>query len=126
MEHRFHPRATVETEAVVFNRGAPVASCLTRDLSLGGTFIRSGPLNLGRNTPLELELVLRTGEGVERHRVSAYVVHSGADGSGLSFLNADSGVRAAIRTAQHLANTDNDPSRARTADTPPAILLMGA
>lgn len=125
MEHRFHPRATVEAEAVIFNRGTAAAIGRTRDLSLGGAFVRTGTLNFGRNTPLELELALRTAEGVERHRLAAFVVHSGAEGIGLMFLSANADVRAAIRTAQHLASSDNAPPWARTADTPPEIRLMG-
>ncbi|MEJ2509248.1 MAG: PilZ domain-containing protein [Gammaproteobacteria bacterium] len=124
MEHRFHPRSAIEIETVVFHRGVPAAICQTRDLSLGGAFIRLGPMNLYRHTPVELELALDTGGLVESHRLPAFVVHSGPQGAGLMFLNVHREARAAIRNALRAAG-DGCELRWAAPDAAPAVLLMG-
>lgn len=124
MEHRFHPRRAIEIETVVFHRGVPTAICQTRDLSLGGAFVCTGPIDFYRHTPLEVELALDTGGLVEYHRLPASVVHSGPQGAGLVFLNINSEARTAIRSALRAAG-DESALRWAAPDTAPAVLLMG-
>lgn len=122
MEHRFHQREAIEVEAVVFHRGNPTAICQTRDLSLGGAFIRTGPLSFCRHTPLELELALPGEERLERHRLPAFVVHSGPEGAGLMFLNIGADARSAIRRS--LRSFEGGLARWAAPQPVPAVLLM--
>ncbi|HKJ21619.1 MAG TPA: PilZ domain-containing protein [Gammaproteobacteria bacterium] len=124
MEHRFHPRRAIEIETVVFHRGVPAAICQTRDLSLGGAFVRTGPMSFYRHTPLEVELALDRGGLVEHHCLPAFVVRSDPQGVGLMFLNINSDARTAIRSALQAAG-DESALRWAAPDTAPAVLLMG-
>lgn len=124
MEHRFHQRRAVEADAVVFHRGNQVATCRTQDLSLGGAFIRTGPLSFCRHTPLEVELALGSDTRPSRHRLHAFVVHTRHDGAGLMFINTSVEIEAAIRGAQPTRDGGNT-TRSMLPESHPTPLLVG-
>jgi len=123
MEHRFHQRAAIEVEAAVFHRGSFAALGQTRDLSLGGAFVQTGPLSFCRHTPLEIELALPGEESLGPLRLPAFVVHSHPQGAGLMFLNIDAENRAAIRRV--LRSVDDGPAQRACAERLPNVLLAG-
>ena len=79
MEHRYHPRVKAALPVSLSHHGQHLGVFPTRDLSLGGLFVRSGPLDLRRNAPISVELLL---EGPDP-TVEGCVAHGDDDGIGV-------------------------------------------
>lgn len=103
MEHRWSLRKPVDIEIGLRRQGTSAKRYKTRNISLEGIFVESGPDNWPEDTFLELELPLYDNQsGIEReqrHRIPVVVVHRADGGMGLMFCVFD---QPLFRTVEHL------------------------
>lgn len=115
MEHRWSLRKPVDIEITLRRQGVPARRYRTRNISLEGVFVESGPESWPEDTFLELELPLYGYRGIqqreERHRIPVVVVHRAEDGMGLMFCVFD---QPLFRTVEHLLyGTASSPHKER-------------
>ncbi|MDQ2696407.1 MAG: PilZ domain-containing protein [Pseudomonadota bacterium] len=90
MEHRCTERRPITLNAQIYRHGALVGTGKTRDLGLGGTFVKTRWVGYAENTPLEVKMTLRNGKGKRRQfRLPAVVIHHNGEGLGLMFHALD-------------------------------------
>ena len=80
MEHRCSVRKPYEFQLLIYKNGLPVQSSVSRNLGLGGVFIKAGTSAWRKNECLEVEFL---GCGKAGMRLPAVVVHQSARGVGL-------------------------------------------
>jgi len=85
MEHRWSDRRSSSLEVLLFRNNIPVVTCKTRNISIYGVFVITGPVRYERNSVLEVEFVLSTKGRKKRYRIPAYVIHQSKEGLGLMF-----------------------------------------
>ena len=103
MEHRCSVRKPFEFQLLIYKNGLPVQSSFSRNLGLGGVFIRAGSSEWRKNERLEVEFL---GCGKAGMRLPAMVVHQSARGVGLMFDGISGEQRRALRAL--LFSTDHD------------------
>lgn len=96
MEHRWSVRKPVIVEVALRRQGSRFKRFKTRDLSMEGIFVESGPDSWPQDTFLELELPLYENGKQICHRVPVVVVHSSPEGMGLMFCVFDQPLFKAI------------------------------
>jgi len=96
MEHRWSVRKPVEVDVSLRRQGTSLKRYKTRDLSMEGVFVESGPDSWPEDTFLELELPLFEKNKQTRHRVPVVVVHRSQNGMGLMFCVFDQPLFKAI------------------------------
>lgn len=90
MEHRCTERRPITLNTQIYRHGALVGTGKTRDLGLGGTFIKTRWVGYAENTPLEVKMTLRNGKGKRKpFRLPAVVIHHNGEGLGLMFHALD-------------------------------------
>jgi hypothetical protein len=95
MEHRCSVRKPVEFQLLIYKNGLPVQSSISRNLGLGGIYIRAGTSEWRKHECLEIEFL---GHGKAGMRLPAVVVHQSAQGVGLMFDGISSEQRLELRT----------------------------
>ena len=103
MEHRCSVRKPFEFQLLIYKNGLPVQSSVSRNLGLGGVFIKAGTSAWRKNECLEVEFL---GCGKAGMRLPAVVVHQSARGVGLMFDGISGEQRRALRAL--LFSTDHD------------------
>lgn len=89
MEHRWSMRRPLGGAARIYHDGGTQAlESQIGDIGLEGMFIRTGDVNLTRNTLVEVEFAL-PGEPSRRYRLPALITHKNGDGIGLMFHTFD-------------------------------------
>lgn len=96
MEHRWSVRKPVDVKVALRRQGASFNWFKTRDLSMEGVFVESGPDSWPEDTFLELEIPLYDNGKQTRHRVPVVVVHRSREGMGLMFCVFDQSLFKAI------------------------------
>lgn len=109
MEHRLHPRVRTALPAILAHRGKRLGTFRTRDVSLGGLFLNTGPTGLARNAPLELRLLAQG----HNQAIHGCVAHLAAEGLGV--MVTDPGPQYANIVLEAMSN-----SGATTQDIGPA------
>ncbi len=112
MEHRCSVRKPVEFQLLIYKNGLPVQSSFSRNLGLGGVYIKAGTSEWRKNECLEIEFL---GCGKAGMRLPAVVVHQSAQGVGLMFDGISSEQRGALRAM--LFSTEHDRGSSLT-DSP--------
>ena len=100
MEQRWTQRSQVDLEVdVLYDRGE-TRGCRTRDICLGGVFVKL-PRDLipPQDAPVELLFSFGHGENLTKHRIKAKVVRITEEGAGLMFRVFDVGT---FRSLQEL------------------------
>jgi hypothetical protein len=97
MEHRWSVRTPFTTKVTLYSNDLPFAVCNSRDIGLGGLFIKTGPLTYRKNWILDIDIELNTDFGMERFRLRTSVVFISETGMGLMFLEPSSAMSRAIR-----------------------------
>ena len=103
MEHRCSVRKPFEFQLLIYKNGLPVQSSVSRNLGLGGVFIRAGGSGWRKNERLEVEFL---GCGKTGMRLPAMVVHQSARGVGLMFDGISGEQRRALRGLLFSADHD--------------------
>jgi hypothetical protein len=96
MEHRWSVRKPARVEVALRREGASFNQFKTRDISMEGVFVESGPDSWPEDTFLELDLPLFENGRQVRHRVPVVVVHRSQEGMGLMFCIFDQPLFKAI------------------------------
>lgn len=109
MEHRCSVRKPVEFQLLIYKNGLPVQSSVSRNLGLGGIYIRAGTSEWRKNEFLEVEFL---GCGKPGLRLPAVVVHQSAQGIGLMFDGMSSEQRRELRAMLFGAEHDTESSLA--------------
>ena len=89
MEHRWSVRKPVNVGVALRRQGSNFKRFKTRDLSMEGVFVESGPDSWPEDTFLELESPLYENSKQTWHRVPVVVVHRSQNGIGLMFCVFD-------------------------------------
>lgn len=90
MDKRHHKRVPTAVTTVIYQDTLATIGGKTRDLSLGGMFIETGPITLPVGTPLEVGIVFNGGHKERVFRLAAKVVHRCGEGMGLMFCSRPS------------------------------------
>ncbi|MGD8572355.1 MAG: PilZ domain-containing protein [Gammaproteobacteria bacterium] len=107
MEHRCSARVPVSYRVTLYRDKMPVAVCATKNISLGGLFVATGPLVYPKNTTLEVDIKLDTEQGAARYRLPACVVFHSQEGVGLMFLESSDEVLDNIRRTMRSGEAEN-------------------
>ena len=89
MEHRLHPRVTVDVAMLIYQRGLPVATGRIRNASRGGLLVETGYQELKEFQALQVEFCASQKAASVRHRVNAHVCRCGSDGVALEVDDTD-------------------------------------
>ena len=103
MEHRCSVRKPVEFHLLIYKNGLPVQSSVSRNLGLGGIYVKAGTSQWRKNECLEIEFL---GCGKPGLRLAAVVVHQSAHGVGLMFDGMSGEQRRELRAM--LFSTQHD------------------
>jgi len=105
MEHRCSVRKPFEFQLLIYKNGLPVQSSVSRNLGLGGVYIKAGTSEWRKNECLEIEFL---GCGKSGMRLPAVVVHQSAQGVGLMFDGISSEQRRELRVLLFSAEHDRE------------------
>lgn len=90
MERRWSERKERRLEVDVCRQGSLLASCFSRDMSMGGVFLCMDDTTvLQVNMEVELHFKLVREEGEKLHKVNARVARIDAQGAGFKFCDFD-------------------------------------
>lgn len=87
MERRLSLRKLVDVKVYISVDGKPVCRCTAIDISSSGIYLELNPLDVPRNTVIDLTfaLHLQSSNIVRLRRVSAIITHSQSNGVGMMF-----------------------------------------
>ena len=105
MEHRCSVRKPAEFQLLIYKNGLPVQSSVSRNLGLGGIYIRAGTSQWRKNECLEIEFL---GCGKAGIRIPAVVVHQSENGVGLMFDGMTGEQRRELRVMLFSAEQDRE------------------
>ena len=86
MDNRWSDRKDLDLGVDIYHQGNKRASCRSRDIGLGGTYIGTcDTLNLGKNSVVELVFHISDGNQAVKYSLHARVVRVDHQGIGLKF-----------------------------------------
>lgn len=87
MERRLSLRKLVDVSVYISSGGKAICRCTAIDISSAGIYLKLNPLDVPRNTVIDLTfaLHLQSSNIVRLRRVSAIITHSQSDGVGMMF-----------------------------------------
>jgi len=85
VEHRWHLRKAFEGSVVVYTNEDQGLPCRTRDISIGGLFVETGPSFLAQGTPLKVVWLPEDGQAERIYQARAVVTHRTGKGVGVMF-----------------------------------------
>ncbi len=93
MEKRWSERKELSVGVDIYQQGELLASCLSKDIGLGGAFLGTDCL-LGVSEESDVELIfsLASTEDSTRHKIHARVTRVSDTGVGFKFCDFDTGV----------------------------------
>lgn len=86
MEHRLSERRPMTLDVLIFHQGLPMGRGRTRNIGREGMFIETEITDFPEGTTLDVEVDVDTGQGEQRVRLPALVIHRNDEGIGLMFL----------------------------------------
>jgi hypothetical protein len=88
-ERRWNTRKPMQLDVALVYDGLGILRCRTRDISLAGLFVETGPIVLPHHAAIEV--VMEGGGGLPRPtcRLPALVVRVGEDGAGAMFRDLE-------------------------------------
>lgn len=120
MEYRCYPRLSVGLLTEVYYRGLCLGTFGTRDISLEGMFVNTGPIGLNKNHVLTLRMSLY-GDTLSMHGL---VIHAQPDGVGLLLLNQTNSLYLiAIDSIRNNMAGPSQPTRTTDQDRPRTTLI---
>jgi len=106
MEKRWSQRKNLRVGVDVFRHGELLSSCFSKDIGLGGTFLGVDcPVQLQKDTDVDLVFRLMSGESSTRHKISARVARVAEDGLGFKFCEFDTGVFRSLQEIMALTRS---------------------
>lgn len=93
MEKRWSERKSLRLGVDVYREGELLASCMSSDIGLGGTFLSvDGELAVPKNEGIELVFRLTRDGHSTKHKINARIARVSESGVGLKFCDFDTGV----------------------------------
>ena len=93
MEKRWSERKELSVGVDVYQQGELLASCLSKDIGLGGAFLGADSLiSVDEESDVELVFSLASSENNSRHKIHARVTRVSDQGVGFKFCDFDTGV----------------------------------
>lgn len=89
MERRYQQRKALDLEVVVYDGQGQVGAFKARNLSVGGIYIETGPVDLCIGDLLDVSCFIDC-HRAKRHNLRGIVVHHTDDGIGVMFRDYDS------------------------------------
>lgn len=116
MEKRWSERKPLQVDVDVYQHGELLASCVSSDIGLGGTFLtRDCPLNMAGEANVELIFNLASQGQSTRHKINARVARTSDAGFGLKFCDFDTGVfRSLQEIMSYKKNTSTNDIASQT------------
>lgn len=106
MEKRWSERKGLHVGVDVYRHGELLSSCFSQDIGLGGTFLGVDcPVQLQKDTDVDLVFRLKSGEISTRHKISARVARVAEDGIGFKFCEFDTGVFRSLQEIMALTRS---------------------
>lgn len=96
-ERRKTPRKSMAMDVALYYGGLGMLRGVTRDISMNGMFIETGPIKLPVNVPVDIVFGVGDGKQSAQHRLSAMIVRSVETGVGAMFRNMESGGEQALQ-----------------------------
>ncbi|MES9846428.1 MAG: PilZ domain-containing protein [Candidatus Sedimenticola sp. PURPLELP] len=87
MEHRCSPRKPVSMDVVLNYRSLGLVRGQTKDVGVGGMFIKTGRIRLPVNAMVDVSVIMEGARGMRPFRTEAIVVHTVDGGIGLMFCD---------------------------------------
>ncbi|MFZ0255347.1 MAG: PilZ domain-containing protein [Gammaproteobacteria bacterium] len=88
MERRYQQRKALDLDVVLYDGQGPVGAFKARNLSIGGIYIETGPMDLCVGDLLDV-FCLVDSHRAKRHNLRGIVVHHTDDGVGVMFRDYD-------------------------------------
>ncbi len=103
VDQRWSQRRPLMLEVELYSAGQRLASCMTRDVGLGGAYVEGSPDQVGHYSEVDLYFNLYGTKGVtSRYRLRARVVRKDDMGIGVAFKDFDtSSFRALQEIMRH-------------------------
>lgn len=95
-ERRDTPRASVVLHAIVKMAGRPLQTLVTRDLSLDGAFVETGPHRITPREKIDIALKIPTNGASQVYRFDARVIRVVPNGIGMLFDHVNTESYAAL------------------------------
>lgn len=106
MEKRWSQRKGLRVGVDVYRHGELLSACFSQDIGLGGTFLGADcPVQLQKDTDVDLIFRLMSGESGIRHKISARVARVAEDGIGFKFCEFDTGVFRSLQEIMALTRS---------------------
>ncbi len=96
IERRDTPRIPIALEAILNYNNQNCRQSITRDISLDGVFVETGPKRLSKKGPMELAIKLPTNGRNKFHKFHAQVIRLAGNGAGFIFDKVDTDAYAAL------------------------------
>ena len=106
MEKRWSERKKLRVGVDIYRHGELMTSCFSQDIGLGGAFLGGDcPVQLQKDTDVDLVFRLKSGESGTRHKISARVARVAEDGLGFKFCEFDTGVFRSLQEIMALTKS---------------------
>lgn len=109
MEHRWNSRTDTTIRVTLYHSRIPVIVCRASNISLGGLFVKSGPITYPKDTVLEAHFQLENDQGLYEFHARTCVVYSTGHGLGLMFIKPDTTLLKSIREMSYRSDQNKSP-----------------
>lgn len=106
VEHRWSQRRSVSVPVEVFDHGNLVASCISRDIGLGGVFLISEVQPLQFDHDIDLFFCLGD-ENPTKHKLKAKLVRNNNQGAGFMFKDFDTNAFRALQEIMRFSSAQS-------------------
>jgi len=103
-ERRWSARRSIALDVVIFDKGLPVATSVSRNVGLEGMCVETTWHLFCTGTPLEAEFIIADARGGRRYRLPVIVTHVSRRGFGLMFNIFDQNLFRALEPIVHSFN----------------------
>lgn len=88
MERRYQQRKSLDLDVILYDRQGQVGAFKARNLSVGGIYVETGPVDLCVGDLLDVSCLVECGRA-KMHNLRGIVVHHTGEGVGVMFRDYD-------------------------------------
>jgi len=107
IEQRWSQRRSASLDVDIVKDSSLLASCIARDVSLGGVFLEVNENSIGKCQDVELVFTLAKSEAAQ-HKLKARIVRVAGDGIGLMFKDFDTNSFRALQEIMRHSTVASD------------------